>query len=134
GTADQVNRLTCARCCPSYLFQFLQMQRTDHLSIERVRHTRESPDVVHVVCLPFMLDSKLNTRAGVQRIKVPDQVLFGQEYLAHIGRSFRTRNVCPPLYRPPCPQTEGDPDRELSGITTKRVIEAMTKRPQAGVY
>src|SRR5262249_48694457 len=44
-----------------------------------------------------------------------------------------TRQGCLPLYRPPCPPTEGDQDRALSGITTKRVIEAMTNRPQAGV-
>src|SRR5262245_51930576 len=64
-------RLTLTRCGPSYFFQFLQMQRTDHLPIERVRHTREPPDMVNVVGLPFMLNSKLNTGAGVQRIKVP---------------------------------------------------------------
>jgi hypothetical protein len=45
----------------------------------------------------------------------------------------RTRELCPPLYRPPCPQTEGDQDTPLRGITTKRVLEAMTHRPQAGV-
>ena len=52
------------------------------------RHTREPPNVVNAVGLPFMTDSKLNTGVGVQRIKVPYQVLFGQEYLTHTGRSF----------------------------------------------
>ena len=46
-------------------------------SIDGISDTREPPDVVNVVCLPVMLDSKLNTGAGVQRIKIPDQVLFG---------------------------------------------------------
>src|SRR5215813_10049691 len=75
--------------CSLYLFQFLQAQRTDHLPIDRVSHTREPPDVVNSVCLPFMMNTKLNTRGGVHRIKVPYQVLFGQEYLAHTGSSFQ---------------------------------------------
>ena len=54
------------------------MQCTDHLPIEWVRHTREPPNVVNTVGFPVMLDLKLNTGAGVQRIKIPDQVLFGQ--------------------------------------------------------
>src|SRR5262245_44794344 len=72
-----------------YLFHVLQVQRTDHLPIDRVRHTREPPDVINVVRLPIMIDIKLNTGGGVKRFKVPYQVLFGQEYLAHAGRSFQ---------------------------------------------
>jgi hypothetical protein len=47
------------------------------------------PQIIQGLLFPFMLDPKLNTGAGVQRIKVPDQALFGQEYLGHTGRSFQ---------------------------------------------
>src|SRR5262245_25815155 len=57
-----------------------------------------------------MLDSKLNTGAGVQEIKVPNQLLFSQENLVHTVAPSRTRQGCPPFYRPPCPPTEGDHD------------------------
>src|SRR5262249_9125990 len=45
----------------------------------------------------------------------------------------RTSKGFPPLYRPQRPPTEGDQHHALSGITTRRVIAAMTNRPQAGV-
>ena len=48
-----------------YLFQFLQMQRTNHLTVQRISDTRKSPDVIHVVGFPFMLNGKLNTGVGV---------------------------------------------------------------------
>src|SRR5262245_16742877 len=72
---------------------------------------------------------ELGSRGSKYRIK---SSLVRYSWRIQVAPS-RTRQGCPPLYRPPCPHTEGDQARVLSGITTKRVSEAMTNRPQAGV-
>src|SRR5215510_1048755 len=72
---------------------------------------------------------ELGSRGSRYRIK---SSLVRNSWRIQVAPS-RTRQGCPPLYRPTFPQTEGDQDSMLSGITTKRVIEIVTNRPQAGV-
>src|SRR5262249_26062849 len=84
-------------------------------------------------CFPFMLDTKFNTGARSRRSRYGIKSSLVRKICRIQVAPSRTRQGCPPLYRPTFPQSEGDQDSMLSGITTKRVIEIVTNRPQAGV-
>src|SRR5262245_41570854 len=96
---EQIFCLTFAKDCSLYFFQFLQMQRADHLPIDEISYTREPPDVVNAVCEhhrfvqrvryanAYASSSSLRFSAGILGIHSPRHMTFAEKEKRHGSES-----------------------------------------------